>query len=466
MSPLDVRGKAIAVAGAGLTGRATARVLLSLGANVCLYDTRAFDALPSDVRADLPGLPCELRAGTNAGLAEHELVVTSPGIAITDPCFDPARAAGVEVISEIEAAYRLWPQARIVAVTGTNGKSTTTALTGEMLRQAGLPVRVCGNIGLPFINEVAEVAANRGAMANTWFVIEVSSFQLEATRFFRARAAALLNVSDDHADRHPTMAEYIAAKARLFVQQASEGTAVLNAGDAACRQVASQAKGQVVWFAASDAPCPACTIRDGRIALIGAGSEEVLCGASRIRLMGRHNLENVLAAAALASAVGAGGDAIGHALDAFEPAPHTFRRVGIVGGVTIINDSKGTNVDATVRGLDGIDAPIVLIAGGSSKGADFEPLGKVLAAKARALVVLGQTADAIADVARRHGLRRIVKVNGMEAAVHYAYGEARPGDFLILSPACASFGLFENYKHRGLVFEEAVARLPGFSPEA
>lgn len=459
---LSGKGSRVAVVGTGVTGLETARVLLSLGTEVTLYDTRDESAIPEDALRKARGMGCVTRLGTHDGLGDHSVVVTSPGVPIGSPYFAPARERGVEVISEIEAAFRLWPDILLIGVTGTNGKSTTTALTGEMLAQTGLPVRVCGNIGAPLIGAVADVpAAERG---RTWFVAEVSSFQLEATEWFRPHAAALLNVTDDHRDRHPTLQSYVSAKARLFRRQTPADVAVLNAADEACRSLLPQLRSRVWWFSADGAVTDGAYVADGCVVHAVGGATTELCQVDGVRLVGRHNLENVLAAIALSMAAGATAGGVQRALRVFEPAAHTFRRVGSAGGVVIINDSKGTNVGATVRGLQGLDKPVVLIAGGSSKGADYAPLGECLAQRARALVVLGATAREIADAARRAGLTCIREAHDMDEAVRIGFELAQPGDYLVLSPACASFDLFENYKARGLAFERAAAGLPGFEP--
>lgn len=459
---LSGRGSRVAVVGTGVTGLETARVLLSLGTEVTLYDTREESAIPEDALRRARSMGCTVRLGTHDGLGDHAVVVTSPGVPIESPYFGPARERGVEVISEIEAAFRLWPGIAVIGVTGTNGKSTTTALTGEMLAQTGVPVRVCGNIGAPLIGVVADVP--EAARDQTWFVAEVSSFQLEATEWFRPRAAALLNITDDHRDRHPTVQSYVSAKARLFQRQTPADVAVLNAADEACRSVLPRLRSRVWWFSTDGPVTDGAYVADGCVVHAVGGAVTELCRVDGIRLVGRHNLENVLAASALSMAAGATAEGVQRALRVFEPAPHTFRRVGSAGGVVLINDSKGTNVGATVRGLEGLDGPAVLIAGGSSKGADYAPLGECLARRARALVVLGATAHEIADAARRAGLKCIREAQSMDEAVRVGFALARPGDYLILSPACASFDLFENYKARGVAFERAAAELPGFEP--
>jgi len=460
--PFPTVGRRIAVIGTGITGLATVRVLMREGAAVTLYDTRPADAIGDEVLAEAKALGCELRLATSDSLATHDLVVTSPGVAIGDPFFRPAWDAGIEVVAEVELAYRMWPGITLVAITGTNGKSTTTALTGAMLEQAGRRVCVSGNIGSPLIEDVATTPAEE--RDDTVFVTEVSSFQLEACRHFHPRAAALLNVTDDHADRHPTPGEYLSAKARVFATQTGDDTAVLNWEDPSCRSLEAQLAAAVSHFSATSHVRRGTCIRGGEILYIDGESREVLCATARIRLVGRHNLENVLASSVLAISMGCSGTDVRAALETFEPAPHTFRLVGSAGGVRFVNDSKGTNVAATASGLAGLDAPAVLIAGGSDKGADFAPLADALVAGARALVVLGDTADRIAEAAEAAGFGPVIRANGMEEAVELAFSAAHRGDYVVLSPACASFDMFANYRERGRVFEGAVARLPGFVP--
>jgi UDP-N-acetylmuramoylalanine--D-glutamate ligase len=457
---LSINGKTVGVVGAGMTGRAVAEAVASLGGRVVVADSRSPEQAPPEAEAALATVASEVHWGDARPLASTDLVVLSPGIGLADPFLDHVHAAPVEIIGEVELAYRLRPDATLVGITGTNGKSTTTALTGAMLDHSGLPARVCGNIGSPLITHVLD------AEGDPVFVVELSSFQLESCTRARMRSAALLNVSDDHGDRHPTLAEYLAAKARIFGNQTQEDTAVLGADCPVASGLASSiARARLLWFSAVDRVAPGAYLRQGGLWIESPGADPALVlPIDEMALAGIHNIRNACAAICLAHSRGATIDGMAEALRATRSGRHTFETVGVAGGVTWINDSKGTNVDSTLMALESCQGPVVLIAGGSEKGADYSTLGPAMAAKCRAVVTLGDTGPAIEAEARRAGLSAIHRCSGMVEAVSRAAGLAQEGDRVLLSPASASFGLFRNYAHRGEAFEEAVRGLEGFVP--
>lgn len=458
LPPLE--GAPVGVVGAGTTGRAVARALFELGARPIVVDTRSADAAPEGAADGLSAIAAELHWGVPEPLGCTSLVVLSPGVAIGDPFLAPARAAGVEIIGEVELAYRLRPEAILVGITGTNGKSTTTALTGAMLEASGVACQVCGNIGTPLITHVL------GRAEDTVLVVELSSFQLESCSRLRVRSAALLNLSDDHHDRHPAPGEYLATKSRIYGNQTADDVAVLGADCRETRQLGdSLDPARLMWFSALERAVPGAYCEDGWLVLALPGqAPRPILRVEEMALQGVHNVRNACAAMCLASSRGATPEGMAEALRHFAAARHTFEVVGTAAGAVWVNDSKGTNVDSTLRALESCAGPVILIAGGSEKQADYGPLGPVMAARCKALVTLGQTAPTIAAVGREAGLGEIHAAESMSEAVRMAESLACPGDWVLLSPASASFGLFRNYAHRGECFVEAVHGLRGFTP--
>lgn len=455
-----LQGAPIGVVGAGATGRAVTRALFEIGARPIVVDTRSADAAPEGASEELSAVAAELHWGDPEALGRTSLVVISPGVAIGAPFLAPARAAGVEIIGEVELAYRLRPDAILVGITGTNGKSTTTALTGAMLEASGVTCQVCGNIGTPLITHMLSRAED------AVLVVELSSFQLESCSRLRVRSAALLNLSDDHRDRHPTPGEYLAAKSRIFGNQTAGDVAVLGADCRETRRLGdSLDPSRLMWFSALDRAVPGAYCEDGSLvlALPGQGPRAIL-RVEEMALQGAHNVRNACAAMCLASSRGATPEGMAEALRHFAAARHTFEVVGSAAGAVWVNDSKGTNVDSTLRALESCTGPVILIAGGSEKEADYRPLGPVMAARCKALVTLGETGPSIAAVGREAGLEEIHAAESMPEAVRIAASFACPGDWVLLSPASASFGLFRNYAHRGQCFVEAVHELEGFTP--
>jgi UDP-N-acetylmuramoylalanine--D-glutamate ligase len=464
---VNLAGREVLVVGLGRSGQAAARALVRRGAVVTGNDARA--ALPPEVASALEAAGVRLVLGGHepARFATAELIVLSPGVPPI-PALDAADRAGVPVVSEVELAFRLL-RAPVAAITGTNGKSTTTELLGAMVRAAGLRAFVGGNLGEPLI-EAAEREATEGALDVA--VCELSSFQLERIVRFRPRAAAILNITEDHLDRYRSMAEYIAAKARIFANMGPGDDLVLSADDP---RVSALALGvpagvRVTWASASGRSDPAgreteagvepgsevVVGREGRGALRVLGHRYPL---ARITLAGRHNLENMLAAVTMARRLGLAPDAIQRALEGFGSLAHRIEPIGEVAGVRFFDDSKGTNVDAVVRALEAFGTPVVLIAGGKDKGGDYAPLARLVRERVKRLVLIGEAAARME--AALGPLTDTVRAPSLEAAVELAFAAARPGDSVLLSPACSSFDMFRDYLHRSEVFAEAVRRLAG-----
>ena len=434
----------VLVYGLGLSGRAAARLLLDRGVDVVGVDAKPADKLDL---GDLAGRIEILTGPEPLELpAEVDGVVLSPGVPPDRPLLEDARRFRVPVIAEVELAF-LFLDGPVVAITGSNGKSTTTALTGEMLRAAGRKVEVCGNIGEPLSDKV-------DGPPGRIFVVEMSSFQIEGIETFAPKAAAFLNLSEDHLDRYAGLDAYAAAKARLFRDMDEEGIAVLNADDPVSSGTETRARRRL--FSRRHRVEDGCWAdADGRVVETVPGGEDVeLFRAADLQIAGVHNLENAMAAALLARALGAEPAALKKALAGFAGLPHRLQKVGERDGVVWYDDSKGTNPDATLKSLEGFpDGSVHLILGGRNKGADLSVLVPMVRQKARRVYLIGEAAGdfekVLGDVLRE-------TPGTMDRAVRSAAKKAKAGEVVVLSPACASFDQFRNFVHRGQVFQELV----------
>lgn len=431
------------VIGLGKTGLACARYLRAQGADVAVTDSRAAPPELARVQQELPGLPLALGGFDRALLARAERVVVSPGVSLADPALVEVAERGVPLLSEIELFAGV-ARAPIVAVTGSNGKSTVTTLVGQMAAFAGRRAGVGGNLGTPAL-DLLDPAAD-------FYVLELSSFQLETTASLAPAAAAVLNISADHMDRYATLADYAASKARVFH---GASVCVVNADDPLVMAM-PRAGRSVVFSIQGEVPDDGWGVArlDGQEWLMHG--REPIVAAAELRIRGRHNIANALAALALGDAIGLPLTAMTTALREFTGLPHRTEWVGEAGGVAWYNDSKGTNVGATVAAVAGLERPLVLIAGGDGKGQDFSPLRAILTGKARAAVLIGRDAPLIEDAVA--GAVPVVRAAGMDDAVRQAQALAQPGDAVLLSPACASFDMFSDYAQRGDAFREAVRR--------
>jgi UDP-N-acetylmuramoylalanine--D-glutamate ligase len=444
----------VAVVGLARSGVAAARLIRRVGGRVLASDAGQDEPVRAAAQT-LEREGCRVWTGghPDAAFEGVDLIVVSPGVPLTVPALSRARARAVPIIGELELGWRAM-EADFIAVTGTNGKTTTTALAGALLGGQPRAVLVGGNIGTPLADRAPDFPADGIVVAET------SSFQLETTSLFRPRVAAVLNVSPDHLDRHGTLERYVEAKARIFVNQTAADWAVLNADDPGAAALAGRVRGQTVWFSRRAEPRPGVFARDGWIVADLGGGPVPLCPLAEIRLRGQHNVENVLAAAACALWAEVAPEAIRRGIAAFRGVAHRIEPVGSADGVTYYNDSKGTNVASTIVALQSFAEPVVLIAGGVGKGQDFTPLGEASRGRVRAVVLIG---------ADREPLRRAFDAAGIPAreasdmadAVRIARAEARSGDAIVLSPACASFDMFRNFEHRGDVFRDVVREVIG-----
>lgn len=447
---MEVAGKEILIVGAARSGAAAARFLRSRGARVTLNDAKPESGIAG--ASELRALGVEIAAGGHpAELFEKaELIVVSPGVPLALEPFRRARAAGVEVIGEMELAARFL-RGRLVGITGSNGKTTTTALTGELLARAGLETQVGGNIGTPLISLV------ESSTDETLTVVEASSFQLEAVSRLRFFAATILNITPDHLDRYDSIDDYAAAKANIFRNQTAGDWAVLNADDARVAAMADLTAARKVFFSRERELDEGISLRGSEVVWRAGGEERVLLRRDEIALRGAHNLENVMAALALGLACGAGSESMRETVREFRGVEHRLEFVAGIDGVKFYNDSKATNVDAAIKALEAFTEPVIVILGGKDKGSDYAPLARLVRERCRSVILIGAAAEKIA--AAIAGSAQAVRAQTMEEAVERGFARARAGDVVLLAPACASFDMFNDYEHRGRVFKESVRRL-------
>jgi UDP-N-acetylmuramoylalanine--D-glutamate ligase len=393
---------------------------------------------------------CSITESRSRAFRGQDLIVVSPGVPVDAPPLVQARALGEAVIGEIELAAQFLPGS-IVAITGSNGKTTTTTLTGEIMTAAGLPALVGGNIGTPAIS-----LAER-AKAETVIVLEISSFQLETIQTFRPKVAVVLNVTPDHLDRHRTFEVYVDAKARIFENQQASDFAVLNADDPTCVAMASRTRAQVFWFSRQKEVQQGAWVRDGNIVFRDTkGQQREIMQVSEIPLKGVHNLENVLAAVCAGVLMGCAPEKIRQAVSSFKAVEHRLEFVATIRGVDYYNDSKATNVDATIKAIESFPANIHLILGGKDKGSDYSVLNDLLRQRVKRVYTIGAAAAKIESQIKGP---EVVHAETLENAIRKANSVAKSGDVVLLAPACASFDQFKNYEHRGKVFKEIVRGL-------
>jgi len=457
---MELNNKRVLVVGLGKSGVASALFMKAHGAKVTVSDTKSGDELRNEIPVLLDhGITVETGGHGDRTFRGQDLIVVSPGVPVDAPPLVQARALGETVIGEIELAAQFLP-GPIVAITGSNGKTTTTTLTGEIMTAAGFPALVGGNIGTPAIS-----LAER-AKPETAIVLEVSSFQLETIQTFRPKVAVVLNVTPDHLDRHRTLEVYVNAKARIFENQQENDFAVLNADDPTCVAMASRTRAQVFWFSRQKEVRQGAWVHGGNIVFREAGGEkgtsqrEVL-QVSEIPLKGAHNLENVLAAVCAGVLMGCAPEKIRQAVRDFKAVEHRLEFVATIGGVDYYNDSKATNVDATIKALESFPANIHLILGGKDKGSDYTVLNDLLRKRVRRVYTIGAAAAKIESqiVSEKNGGPEVVHAETLENALRKANAAAQSGDVVLLAPACASFDQFKSYEHRGKVFKEIVSGL-------
>jgi UDP-N-acetylmuramoylalanine--D-glutamate ligase len=452
---MELKGKKILVVGLGKSGVATAIFLRKQGAQVTVSDVRSVEALAAE-------LPLLLDAGVMVEAGGHglltfrrqDLIVVSPGVPLNTPEIVQSRSFGTPVIGELELASQFL-RGNILAITGSNGKTTTTALCGEIFRASGQPAQVGGNIGVPVISLVLD------STDSGWNVLEVSSFQLEAVVNFRPKIAVILNITPDHLDRHGNMENYIAAKERIFLNQTAEDFLILNAEDTETQHAPTRAHSKIFWFSARR------PVRQGTFvyqdAIVWRADEqaalEPILPLSEIPLKGSHNVENVLAAVCAAKLAGISAEVIRKSVAAFRAVEHRLEFVARIGGVEFYNDSKATNVDATMKAIAAFPGGIHLILGGKDKDSDYTLLAPLLKERVRAVYTIGAAAKKIEQ--QIAGAAQIIPCQTLERAIEQAATQARSGEIVLLAPACSSFDQFENYEHRGRCFKQFVLARQG-----
>jgi len=451
-----MKDRKVLIVGMGRSGRAAVGALIEKGAEVSIQDSKnAADFEPefleemraSNVKEYLDCVPEDMSA--------FDMLVLSPGVPPRLDFIQDAKASGAEVIGELELAYRLC-KGSFVAITGTNGKTTTTTLVGEIYKAAGRDTIVGGNIG----NAIAVDAMN--AKEETWMITETSSFQLETIKEFQPVVSAILNLTPDHMDRHGTMEEYGRVKARIFENQTPDQYCVLNYDDGACFELAERegCRATVVPFSRKEELEFGAFAKDGRIVIRNKAGEMIdICGVDELLIPGTHNLENALAAAAVCYFGGIDPEVIGKAMKAFPGVAHRIELCCEKNGVRFVNDSKGTNTDAAIKAIEAMKENIILIAGGYDKGATYDDFINVFPGRVKELILLGKTAPQIKAAAEAAGFTNITMAADMEECVAAAWEKAQPGDVVLLSPACASWDMYDNFEQRGDHFKECAQKL-------
>lgn len=449
-APIELKNKRVLVVGMARTGVATALFCAAHGAAVTVSESRneADPGISTDV-LDGAGAVLELGGHQEKTFLQQDLIIPSPGVPADFPLLLAARKKGVPIWSEVELAYRFL-RGRLIGITGSNGKTTTTSLVDHILKTASFPTLLAGNIGTPLISCVERTSHE------TIAVVELSSFQLELTDTFRPDISVFLNLTPDHLDRHGSMQAYGAAKAQIFTNQTEQDAAILNADDAATTPYAPT-RPRLFWFSRKQRVVQGTFLRGDEIVYREDGKEESVLSRKDIPLVGDHNLENVLAAVAVARIAGASAHAIAEGVRSFKGVEHRLEFVAEISGVRYYNDSKATNVDATLKALDAFPGRILVILGGKDKGSDYKLLQKSLREKAILALLIGAAAEKIES--QISGSVAIERAGTLERAVQIASSAARAGDIVLLAPACASFDQFQNYEHRGRVFKELVHQL-------
>lgn len=438
----------------GKSGLAATYGLYDLGVKLTLQDSKERDKIDADLLKWLEGKDVECCFGhLPEDMGAFDIVVLSPGVSPELAFVEEAKAQGAEIIGELELAYRLG-EGTYIAITGTNGKTTTTTLVGEIFKAAKKKTHVVGNIGVAVISE------SKGTKPDDFMVTETSSFQLETIKEFKPAVSAILNLTPDHLNRHHTFENYGLAKARIFENQDESQYLVINYDDKECYKLAAPCKAKVVPFSRKEELPFGAFVKDDKVVICNEESKIVeICHKDDIQIIGSHNLENVLAASAICYFAGLDPEVIGEAIKAFPGVEHRIEYSGTVNGVKYYNDSKGTNVDAAVTAINAIDTDILIIAGGDGKSQDFKPFVQKFEPKVKMMIGIGRDAKIIADDARAIGFENIVFVKDMDEAVKVAYENAKPGSSVLLSPACASWDMYNNFEERGNHFKNCVKNL-------
>ena len=450
----NIKDKKVLVVGLGKSGIAAMEAMVKLGADVSVQDSKAADAVDAELMEYIEENNVSGYFGAVPDdMTQFDMVILSPGVPPELQFVQDAAAAGAEVIGELEVAYR-FGKGQYVALTGTNGKTTTTTLVGEIFEKAGKETHVVGNIGVAVVSKSLDVTDD------AWLVTETSSFQLETICDFKPVVSAVLNLTPDHLNRHKTMENYGAAKARIFENQDENQYLVINYDDKVCFDLAKDCRAKVVPFSRMEELEFGAFVKDGVIVIKNEQGELIsFCRADELNIPGTHNLENALAAAAVAYFAGLDAAVITKALVEFQGVEHRIEFCGEVNGVRFVNDSKGTNPEASIKAIDAMKGGIVLSAGGYDKGSSFDELIEGFNGKVKHMVLLGKTAPMIKETAEKHGFNNSIIVKDMEECVNEGFRLAEPGDTVLLSPACASWDMYKSFEQRGEHFKDCVKKL-------
>lgn len=450
----EIKDKKVLVVGLGKSGIAAVQALQKLGAKVYVQDMKKREELDGQLLGLLESRDVECYLGAVPDEKENfEMLILSPGVRPDMGFIKKAKKNGAEIIGELEIAYRTG-KGKYVAITGTNGKTTTTALTGEIFKNAGRKTSVVGNIGVAVISKAIN------ATDDTWLVTEVSSFQLETIRDFKPEISAILNLTPDHLDRHGDINKYGTAKARIFENQQEDGYVVINHDDKECRKLVSGAKAKIIPFSRMEKLDMGAFVDAGKMVIVDEeGKKTVFCGTEELYIPGDHNVENALAAMTVAYFAGIEPEVITKTLKEFKGVEHRIEFVGEVDGIRFVNDSKGTNPHASIKAIEAMKGDVILIAGGYDKGSSYEELIGSFGDKVKFAVLMGKTAVKIKDAAEKMDFTNTIIVKDMEACVREGFRLARPGDTVLLSPACASWDMYTDFEQRGEHFKDCVKRL-------
>ena len=450
----NIKNRKVLVVGFGRSGQAAARELIRVGAYVSVQDSGTEDKFDPNLISFMRDNGVEFYLGREPeDMGDFDMLVLSPGVSPELDFVQDALEKGAEITGELEIAYRVG-KGNFVAITGTNGKTTTTTLTGEIFKRSGRNTYVVGNIGKPVISISSE------SKEDDWLVTETSSFQLETTKYFRPVISAILNLTPDHLNRHHTMEAYGQAKAKVFANQQENGYLIINKDDERCFALAEKAKAKIIPFSLKEKPQPGAYL-DGDTLMLAdeQGVQHEICKKEDLRIIGDHNVQNVLAAAAISFFAGIDMETITETIKAFRGVEHRIEYCGEVDGVKYYNDSKGTNVDATVTAINAVGHDIILIAGGDAKRQDFAPLVKEFRGRVKKLILLGRDAHMIQEACDSEGYADYVYCSDMNECVRTARDIAEPGDTVLLSPACASWDMYDNFEQRGRHFKDCVRGL-------
>lgn len=449
-----MKDKKILVVGMGKSGKAAVQAMIKLGAQVSVQDSKKEEDMEPQLLTFLKEKASACYLGcTPKDIKEFDMIILSPGVPPELGFIRAAREAGVEIVGELEIAYRTG-RGKYVAITGTNGKTTTTTLAGEIFEASGRKTSVVGNIG------VAVISKALSAEDDSWLITETSSFQLETIRDFRPEVSAILNLTPDHLDRHKTMENYGAAKARIFENQTADQYCIINYDDEECRKLAEGCRARVIPFSRKQELETGAFVKDGEIVIKDEnGAIVTICGTEELLIPGNHNLENALAACAITYFSGIDAAVISDALKKFAGVAHRIEFCGEIDGIRFVNDSKGTNPDAAIKAIEAMKENIILIAGGYDKNSSFDAFIDAFEGRVKAVMLLGKTATKIKETAEKAGFTKSIILKDMETCVREAYRIAQPGDVVLLSPACASWDMYTSFEQRGDHFRSCVEAL-------